>query len=268
MSISKLDASSLSSDLVAALTTPRPDAATWRHICAILDAAQLSAQQLSDVKKALSSWPREVPRKAPLHWQQACSVVDLKRGSVAKGGPYPHLLTLCLDVTETEQLYNYYIAQISTSPRLRLRDGSPVVTLWRQMRGRVQLQNGTSLALGDGQPGLADLGGIMIVEWDTPCAYCGPPRRFHSCIREAQGYSLRRFNLYIEVEIKVDGKLPPGCREYSGTSTRQLTETEQDQIQRQSAQLARGGFYAFAERVDEAIESLCRHRDDVVARLS
>lgn len=252
----------LPDDIVALLQATRPDVSTWTSLTRALDAETLSPQQLADVKKALSSWPREMPRKAPKHWSEACSVIDVSRGSVAKG-PRPQLLSLCLDVTETESLYNYYISQISTSPRLRLRDGSPAVTLWRQLRGRVQLQNGTSVSFGDGQPGLADLGGVMTVEWNS----LNIPRQ-ETFEDPPELRYLARLNLYVEVEVKIDGKLPPGCREFKGTSSRQLTDTEQDQIQRQRAQLARGGFYAFAERVDEAVDLLSRYRDDVVARLS
>lgn len=241
----------LPSDINQLLQTTRPDVATWTALCRLLDAASLSPQQLGEVKKALSSWPREVPRRAPREW--------IKQRSIGDPNSYDKLLSLCCDVTETESLYNYYIAQVSTSPRLRLRDGSPAVTMWRQLRGRVQLQNGTSIELGAGQPGLADLGGIMTVEWKQTISTDGEGKPL---------WAWQRLSLYIEGEIKTCGNIPPGAREYTGDSKRKLTPTEQDQITRQQAQLARGGFYAFADRVEELVDALVRHRDDVVARLS
>jgi hypothetical protein len=131
--------------------------------------------------------------------------------------------------------------------------------MWRQLRGRVQLQNGTSIALGDGQPGLADLGGIMTVEWQRYSGG-GPGQLLTS--------SWQRCNLYVEGEIKTCGNVPPSAREYTGDSKRKLTPTEQDQITRQQAQLARGGFYCFADRAEELVDALVRYRDDVVARMS
>ncbi len=241
----------LPADVNQLLHTTRPDVATWTALCRLLDAASLSPQQLGEVKKALSSWPREVPRKPLKDWQKSASMT----GGSQLLQYHAALLSLCCDVTETEALYNYYIAQISTSPKLRLRDGSPAVTMWRQLRGRVQLQNGTSISLGDGQPGLADLGGIMTVEWFSRPSETAPR-------------TWQRLSLYVEGEIKTCGNLPPSAREYAGDSKRKLTPTEQDQITRQQAQLARGGFYAFADRVEELVDALVRHRDDVVARLS
>lgn len=220
----------LPADVNRLLHETRPDVATWAALCRHLDATTLSPQQLGEVKKALSSWPREVPRPNNCKWLE------------------PRYLDLCLHVTETEALYNYYIGVVSTSPRLRLRDGSPAVTMWRQLRGRVQLQNGTSIALGDGQPGLADLGGIMTVEWDL------------------RGV-LQRANFYVEIEVKIDGKLPPTCLEYRGDSIRALTQTEKDQVQRQLTQRNRGGFYSFVERAQDAVEALVLFRDDIIARI-
>jgi hypothetical protein len=123
------------------------------------------------------------------------------------------------------------------------------------------------------QPGLADVGGTVTVEWgggDGGCA-CGlvvdstTEVRCTKCRYVAQ--PPYRTNLYIEVEIKIDQKIPPLAREYRGTSKRVLTQTEQDQCQRQQAQLARGGCYIFAERVAEAIDELVRYRDEVLARM-
>lgn len=231
----------LPSNVNQLLHATRPDVATWTALCRLLDATTLSSQQLGEVKKALSSWPREVPRPNNCKWLE------------------PRYLDLCLHVTETEQLYNYYIGVVSTSPWLRLRDGSPAVTMWRQLRGRVQLQNGTSIELGAGQPGLADLGGIMTVEWQRYSGG-GPGQLLTS--------SWQRCNLYVEGEIKTCGNVPPSAREYTGDSKRKLTPTEQDQITRQQAQLARGGFYCFADRAEELVDALVRYRDDVVARMS
>lgn len=240
----------LPADVNQLLHTTRPDISTWTALCRLFDATTLSPQQLNEVKKALSSWPREVPRRAPKEWLTC----EQHPPTIAK-----LLLSLCCGVTETEALYNYYIGAISTSQRLRLRDGSPAVTMWRQLRGRVQLQNGTSIALGDGQPGLADLGGIMTVEWQRYSGG-GPGQLLTS--------SWQRCNLYVEGEIKTCGNVPPGAREYTGDSKRKLTPTEQDQITRQQAQLARGGFYCFADRAEELVDALVRYRDDVVARMS
>ena len=241
----------LPTDISLLLHTTRPDVATWAALCRHLDVTTLSPQQLGEVKKALSSWPREVPRPNSCKWLE------------------PRYLDLCLHVTETESLYNYYIGVVSTSPRLRLRDGSPAVTMWRQLRGRVQLQNGTSIALGDGQPGLADLGGIMTIEFDTLCLSCkAKPKQFHSCIRDNVDYRPQRLSIYVEIEVKLDGKIPPQALEYRGTSVRQLTPTEQDQVQRQQAQLDRGGCYIFADRVLEAIEGLASFRTSLVERIN
>lgn len=248
----------LPADVNRLLHETRPDVATWTALCRLLDAATLSPQQLGEVKKALSSWPREVPRRAPKEWTPEFV-----------GSPRHPYLSLCCDVTETESLYNYYIGVVSTSPRLRLRDGSPAVTMWRQLRGRVQLQNGTSIALGDGQPGLADLGGIMTIEFDTLCLSCkAKPKQFHSCIRDNVDYRPQRLSIYVEIEVKLDGKIPPQALEYRGTSVRQLTPTEQDQVQRQQAQLDRGGCYIFADRVLEAIEGLASFRTSLVERIN
>ncbi len=246
----------LPADVNQLLHTTRPDISTWTALCRLFDATTLSPQQLNEVKKALSSWPREVPRRAPKEWLTC----EQHPPTIAK-----LLLSLCCGVTETEALYNYYIGVVSTSPRLRLRDSSPAVTMWRQLRGRVQLQNGTSIELGAGQQGLADLGGIMTVEWDrvsTTTIGRG------ECLDYVDSKILHRVNLYVEGEIKTCGNIPPGAREYTGGSKRKLTPTEQDQITRQQAQLARGGFYCFADRAEELVDALVRYRDDVVARMS
>jgi hypothetical protein len=105
---------------------------------------------------------------------------------------------------------------------------------------------------------MADLGGTLTVEWcsedDEGGCTCGT-------------HPTSRLQLYIEIEVKLDGKIPPQAREYTGTSRRQLTDTERQQVQRQQAQLARGGCYIFADRVVDAVEAVMRYRDEVLARI-
>lgn len=237
--------SSLPQPLADALTTSRPDTRTWTAICRLLDAAP--DVDLAAVKKALSRWPVEVPRPAPKHWLSVCHYDKHKQ--------------LCHDAAENEQMYNLYATAIGTSPLLRLADGSPAVTMWRQPRGEVTLHTGQRLVLGGGQPGLADLGGIMVLEW-SKCRHTGL-----EC-EDGKVEHLRRLQLYVEIEVKLCGRVPPTAREYVGDSKRALTTTEQEQVQRQRAQIARGGFYGFHDRVSEAIEALARYRDDVVRKLS
>ena len=236
------------------LATQRPDSRTWTELVGLLN-DQTTATEIAAIKRSLAAWPKELPRPAP------------------KALPR-QLLPLCLNVAENEQLYHHYITEICGSPRLRLRDGSPAVSLWRQPRGTVTLQGGGQVTLGAGQPGLADIGGFMTVEWcegSGGCA-CGllvsaeTETRCVTCHYLAQ--PPYRTNFYIEIEIKLDGKIPPNAREYRGNSKRALTQTEQDQCQRQQAMLRRGGCYIFAERTAEAIEALVQYRDKVLARLS
>ena len=238
----------LNQALAELLATKRPDSDTWADVVKLLGAHTTTAE-IAAIKSALAKWPKEVPRPAPKVWIQQRYVGNTSQRSI-----YFDLLDrLCLAVKEDEQLYHHYLTEICGSPRLRLRDGSPAVNLWRQPRGVVTLQGGGQVTLGAGQPGLADVGGTMTVEWE----------------HWDQGYvTHHRTNLYIEVEVKIDGKIPPMAREYRGTSKRVLTQTEQDQCQRQQAQLARGGCYIFAERVAEAIDELVRYRDDVLARMT
>ena len=230
----------LNQALAELLASKRPDLQVWEEITKRIDPGTVDKSTTVELKRALASWPKEVPRPAPKSWRGVCAYDQLMR-------------SICLDVKEDEQLYHHYLTEICGSPRLRLRDGSPAVNLWRQPRGVVTLQNGGQVTLGAGQSGLADVGGTMTVEWE----------------HWDQGYvTHHRTNLYIEVEIKIDQKIPPLAREYRGTSKRVLTQTEQDQCQRQQAQLARGGCYIFAERVAEAIDELVRYRDEVLARIS
>ena len=234
--------------LAELLASKRPDGDTWADVVKLLDTHVMSQSDIDAIRRRLADWPREVPRPAPKTWVKSSSVT----GASLLLRQHAQLLSLCLDVKEDEQLYHHYITEICGNPRLRLRDGSPAVNLWRQPRGVVTLQGGSQVTLGAGQPGLADVGGTMTVEWE----------------HWDQGYvTHRRTNLYIEIEIKIDQKIPPLAREYRGTSKRVLTQTEQDQCQRQQAQLARGGCYIFAERVSEAIDELVRYRDEVLARM-
>jgi hypothetical protein len=258
----------LNQALAELLATKRPDSDTWAGVVKLLGSHTTPAETAT-IKSALAKWPKEVPRPAPKAWIQQRYVGNTSQRSI-----YFDLLDrLCLDVKEDEQLYHHYITEICGSPRLRLRNGSPAVNLWRQPRGVVTLQSGGQVTLGAGQPGLADVGGTVTVEWgggDGGCA-CGlvvdstTEVRCTKCRYVAQ--PPYRTNLYIEVEVKIDQKIPPLAREYRGTSKRVLTQTEQDQCQRQQAQLARGGCYIFAERVAEAIDELVRYRDEVLARM-
>lgn len=227
----------LNQALAELLASKRPDLQVWEEITKRIDPGTVDKSTTVELKRALASWPKEVPRPAPKSWRGVCAYDQLMR-------------SICLDVKEDEQLYHHYITEICGSPRLRLRDGSPAVNLRRALRGTVTLQGGGQLTLGANQSGLADTDGFMTIEWDKPV--------------RALTY---RTNFYIEVEIKLDGKIPPMAREYRGISKRVLTQTEQDQCQRQQAQLARGGCYIFAERVAEAIDELVRYRDDVLARV-
>ena len=262
----------LNQALAELLASKRPDSDTWADVVKLLGAHTTTAE-IAAIKSALAKWPKEVPRPAPKAWIQQRYVGNTSQRSI-----YFDLLDrLCLDVKEDEQLYHHYLTEICGSPRLRLRDGSPAVNLWRQPRGVVTLQGGGQVTLGAGQPGLADVGGTMTVEWDKPL-HVGklPPlvdrRGFLMLDAERAVFHVTpaptyRTNLYTEIEIKIDGKIPPMAREYRGTSKRVLTQTEQDQCQRQQAQLARGGCYIFAERVAEAIDELVRYRDEVLARM-
>lgn len=257
-------------DIASLLSSPRPDLTTWKKLCDVVDRTQPDTTTSRAIGQTLAStWPRELPRPAPRAWIQARKDTHGNRTLF-----YDYLDHLCLHVVENEALYNHYITSISSHPQLRGDDGMPIVSLWRQPRGVVTLQGGGQITLGAGQPGLADIGGVMTVTpWKgTPTCGCGGTsapsfgkKRCPQCRYEAQApHSL---NLYVEVEVKTDGNIPPGANEYRGTSKRALTDTERDQVARQQAQCRRGGFYVFAERVSEAVDALCRYRDDVLARV-
>ena len=244
--------SPLPQQLLDILSTPRPDLSTWRQLCRVVDELTPSGVDVAAIAERLKTWPRELPRPAPKEWiQQRCD---------AHGDRtifFDYLDALCLHVVENEALYNHYITTISSHPRLRGDDGMPIVSMWRQPRGVVTLQGGGQMTLGAGQPGLADLGGVMTVTWlGSPIS---PPDI-------GDRYVAHALNLYVEVEVKTDGNIPPLAVEYRGASKRALTPTESDQVARQQAQLRRGGCYIFAERTEEAVDALCRYRDDVMSR--
>jgi hypothetical protein len=251
----------------AALSTPSAD--SWAAIAewagSNVGCADLTT--LRQLKQSLAIWPKELPRQAPKPWLKDTRSLT----GHAFNATYRHLLGLCLDVKEVDT-YPLYIAAVAQEPRLRLRDGSPAVSLHRQQRGVVETSTGKKVAMNGDVPGMADLGGTLTVEWGfmEGCA----------CSKTAVGtvvvrcphcnyavYVPQRLQLYIELEIKLDGKIPPQAREYTRTSRRQLTDTECQQVQRQQAQLARGGCYIFADRVVDAVGAVVRYRDEVLARI-
>jgi len=116
-------------------------------------------------------------------------------------------------------------------------------------------------------PGMADLGGTLTVEWGGGACDCFTYPTIPHLSVCALKQPPSRIQLYIEIEVKLDGKIPPQAKEYTGTSRRQLTDTERQQVQRQQAQLARGGCYIFADRVVDAVEAVVRYRDEVLARI-
>ena len=256
------------------LSYQRPDTKTWSALCRLLDAT--SDVDLAAVKKALTSWPKELPRAAPKKWSQGWRD-DQARFPACPRLKYRDLLQLCHDTRENEAHYNLYETAIGTSPLLRLRDGSQAATAWRQQRGEVTLSTGQRLVMGGGQPGLADLGVIMVVEWEKPLHRISLPP-----LADCRGYTMvgdeavvqlspapvYRLQLYAEVEVKIDGCIPNTAAEYRGESKAKLSPTETEQVQRQKAQTARGGFYQFHERTAEAVAELVKYRDDVVRRLS
>ena len=235
--------SSLPPLIDAALSTPSAD--SWAAITSWLDDGQ-TTELIRLAKQRLGAWPKELPRPAPKRWL-----------ATAHQALYKPTLGLCLDVKEVDT-YPFYIAALSSEPRLKLRDGSDAVSLHRQQRGVVETVMGKKVAMNQDVPGMADLGGTLTVEWcsegevDCTCGFLHPTTRLQ---------------LYVEIEVKLDGKIPPQAKEYTGTSRRQLTDTERQQVQRQQAQLARGGCYIFTDRVVDAVEAVVRYRDEVLARI-
>lgn len=234
---------SLPPHIVDALSTPSQR--SWETIAdwAGGNVGCADVATLRQLKQHLVTWPKEIPRQPPKQW--------------LAGATFKPLLGLALNVTEVST-YPLYIAALSSEPRLRLRDGSPAVSLHRQQRGVVETATGKKVAMNGDVPGMADLGGTVTVEWcsegevDCTCGFLHPTTRLQ---------------LYGEIEVKLDGKIPPQAREYAGTSRRQLTDTERQQVQRQQAQLARGGCYIFADRVADAVEAVVRYRDEVLERI-
>ena len=186
----------------------------------------INPNHVPTVKARLRKWPQELPRPAADVWPLR----------------HKHLLPLCVEFLET-RVYPLYITAIGTSPLLRLSDGSQAATVWRQQRGTVELASGQRMSFNDEQTGMGDLGVALRVEL------------LKSTVE-----------LYCEVEVKLSGKIPPGAVEYTGTSRRALTATEQAQITRQQARLRRGGVYVFADSCDGAVEALVRARDEIVRR--
>jgi len=234
---------SLPPHIIAALSTPSQR--SWETIADWVGGNGDSTMNRL-LKQHLVAWPKEIPRQPPKQWLD--------------GATFKPLLGLALNVTEVST-YGLYIAALSSEPRLRLRDGYPAVSLHRQQRGVVETSTGRKVAMNGDVPGMADLGGTLTVEWRY-----GLP--FSVGSGEATSYlAPHKLQLYIEIEVKLDGKIPPQAREYTGTSRRQLTDTERQQVQRQQAQLARGGCYIFADRVVDAVEAVVRYRDEVLARI-
>lgn len=230
---------SLPPHIVTALSTPSQR--SWETIADWVG-GNGDATAIRQLKQHLVAWPKEIPRQPPKQWLSVCAL--------------SHLLPLALNVTEVST-YPLYIAALAQEPRLRLRDGSPAVSLHRQQRGVVETSTGRKVAMNGDVPGMADLGGTLTVEWG----------KWYGGRAGDPWQSFSRLQTYIEIEVKLDGKIPPQAKEYTGTSRRQLTDTERQQVQRQQAQLARGGCYIFADRVIDAVEAVVRYRDEVLARI-
>ena len=245
---------SLPPHIVAALSTPSQH--SWGMIADWLECVvdNADATPMRVVKQQLVAWPREIPRQPPKRW------IGMEHAKLKTLAAY------CLNVTEVST-YNLYITALSVEPRLKLRDGSDAVSLHRQQRGVVETSTGKKVAMNGDVPGMADLGGTLTVEWGGGACDCfAHPTMSHLPIC-ALKQPPSRIQLYIEIEVKLDGKIPPQAKEYTGTSRRQLTDTERQQVQRQQAQLARGGCYIFADRVVDAVEAVVRYRDEVLARI-
>ena len=235
---------SLPPHIITALSTPSQR--SWGTIADWIG-SDSDTTTLRQLKQHLVAWPKEIPRQPPKQWLDGATFKP----------PLGLALNAEASASDGATGYGLSIAALSPEPRLHLRDGSPAVSLHRQQRGVVETVMGKKVAMNQDVPGMADLGGTLTVEWcseDEVDCTCG--------LRPAT-----RLQLYVEIEVKLDGKIPPQAREYTGTSRRQLTDTERQQVQRQQAQLARGGCYIFADRVAEAVEAVVRYRDEVLARV-
>lgn len=230
--------SPLPPDLVAALTVPRPCGKDWDRVVELVDYHH-DGLDVAAVKQHLGRWPRELPRPAAKHW--TATLTGRRRDAV---------LSLCLDVDEVDT-YPLYVEALCVKPPpgLRLRNGQPAMTLWRQPRGTVELADGSKLALNNQSPGMGDLGGPMVVEWERRGVW-------------------HEVEMYAELEVKLDGRIPPGAVEYVGDSKRQLTPTERDQVQRQRVRTARGGVYLFADSVADAVDRFVAIRAEITRRLA
>lgn len=240
---------SLPSHIVAALSTPSQR--SWETIADWVG-GNGDATTIRLLKQHLVAWPKEIPRQPPKQWLDSAA--------------FKPFLGLALNVTEVST-YNLYITALSAERRLKLRDGSDAVSLHRQQRGVVETSTGKKVAMNGDVPGMADLGGTLTVEWGGGACDCFTYPTIPHLSVCALKQPPSRIQLYIEIEVKLDGKIPPQAKEYTGTSRRQLTDTERQQVQRQQAQLARGGCYIFADRVVDAVEAVVRYRDEVLARI-
>lgn len=244
--------SPLPPDLVAALTVPRPRGRDWDRVVGLVDAFIFHNVDfdVAAVQRHLVRWPRELPRPVAKHWKALTG--RLRDAS----------LSLCLDVDEVDT-YPLYVEALCVNPPagLLLWNGQPAMTLWRQPRGVVELSNGTKMKLGE--DGMADLGGVMVVEWDCrACAGCQLRTSAGTCEH------VQRTEIYVELEVKLDGKIPPTAKEYVGTSKREPTPTEKDQVKRQQTRTARGGVYLFADSVVDAVDRFVAVRAEITRRLA
>jgi len=215
----------------------RGGAEAWRRLVGALDAMDaLSPGDAQLLRRLVATWPREVPREPPAAWVEAA-----RRGGTRARA----LLRLCLHVDEVDT-YPLYETALGADPRLQRPDSGSACVVWRQPRGTVTLADGSTMTFGGGQEGLADLGLRLLV---APRPGLVVP-------------------VYGEVEVKIDGKIPPGAAEYVGTSRRQLDPTEAAQVARQKASTSQGGLYVFADRVADAVDAVVAYRDELLRRLA
>lgn len=231
------------------LSTERPTLATWRQLCQRITVSGHAPADLRKIAATLSTWPRELPRPMPPEWKRSGCIETLPEWRKLYA-------SLCNDICE-EDTYPLYVVAAAGDLRLQLSAGRPAVTLWRQPRGVVELRNGAKMKLGE--EGMGDLGGVLVIELN--CLGC------IACDEKRTCKQARLLQLYVEVEVKLDGLIPPLAAEYRGTSTRKLTQTEQDQVKRQQAMTRRGGCYIFTERTKEMCNALAAFRDSALQQL-